>query len=34
MEVIELAAQDVLHVARSRAAEHEVLHLLDEPLAK
>ena len=31
MEVIELADQDLLEVARSRAAEQEVLDLLDEP---
>ena len=31
MEVIELADQDLLDVARSRAAEQEVLDLLDEP---
>ena len=30
-EVIELADQDVLDIARSRAAEQEVLDLLDEP---
>ena len=30
-EVIELADHDVLDVACSRAAEHEVLDLLDEP---
>lgn len=30
-EVIELADQDLLDVARSRAAEQEVLGLLDEP---
>ena len=30
-EVIELADQDLLDVARSRAAEQEVLDLLDEP---
>jgi hypothetical protein len=30
-EVIELADQDVLDVARSRTAEQEVLDLLDEP---
>ena len=29
-EVIELADQDVLDIARSRAAEQEVLDLLDE----
>lgn len=31
MEVIELADQDLLDVAGSRAAEQEVLDLLDEP---
>jgi len=31
VEVIELADQDVLDLARSRAVEQEVLHLLDEP---
>lgn len=31
MEVIQLADQDLLDVARSRAAEQEVLDLLDEP---
>ena len=31
MEVIKLADQDVLDLARSRAAEQEVLDLLDEP---
>ena len=30
-EVIELADRDILDVARSRAAEQEVLDLLDEP---
>ena len=30
-EVIELADHDVLDLARSRAAEQEVLDLLDEP---
>ena len=30
-EVIELADQDLLDVARSREAEQEVLDLLDEP---
>jgi hypothetical protein len=30
-EVIELADHDILDIARSRAAEHEVLDLLDEP---
>jgi hypothetical protein len=34
MEVIELADQDLLEVARSRAAEQEVLDLLDEPPAR
>ena len=34
IEVIELADQDVLDVARSRAAEQEVLDLLDEPSAR
>jgi hypothetical protein len=34
MEVIELADHDVLDVARSRAAEQEVLYLLDEPPAR
>lgn len=33
-EVIELADQDLLDVARSRAAEQEVLDLLDEPPAR
>ena len=33
-EVIELADHDVLAVARSRAAEQEVLDLLDEPTAR
>ena len=33
-EVIELADHDVLDVARSRAAEQEVLDLLDEPPAR
>ena len=32
-EVIELADHDVLDLARSRAAEQEVLDLLDEPPA-
>lgn len=32
-EVIELADQDLFDVARSRAAEQEVLDLLDEPPA-
>jgi hypothetical protein len=31
MEVIELADQDLLEVARSRATEQNVLDLLDEP---
>ncbi len=31
MEVIELADRDVFDLARSRAAEQEVLDLLDEP---
>jgi hypothetical protein len=31
VEVIELADQDVLDLARSRAAEQDVLDLLDEP---
>ena len=30
-EVIELADSDILEIARSRAAEQEVLDLLDEP---
>jgi exonuclease V gamma subunit len=30
-EVIELADHDILDIARSRAAEQEVLELLDEP---
>jgi len=30
-EVIELADPDILDIARSRAAEQEVLDLLDEP---
>lgn len=34
MEVIELADQDLLDVARSRAAEQEVLDLLDESPAR
>ena len=34
MEVIEFADQDLLDVARSRAAEQEVLDLLDEPPAR
>ncbi len=31
MEVIELADHDILDIARSRAAEREILDLLDEP---
>ena len=34
MEVIELADQDLLDVARSRTAEQEVLDLLDEPTTR
>ncbi len=34
LEVIEFADQDLLDVARSRAAEQEVLELLDEPPAR
>jgi len=34
MELIELADQDLLDVARSSAAEQEVLDLLDEPPAR
>jgi hypothetical protein len=34
LEVIELADQDLLDVARARAAEQEVLDLLDEPPAR
>jgi hypothetical protein len=34
LEVIELADQDLLDVARSRAAEQNVLDLLDEPPAR
>lgn len=30
-EVIELADHDILDIARSRAAEQEVLELLDDP---
>ncbi len=30
-EVIELADHDILDIARSRAAEQEVIDLLDEP---
>jgi len=30
-EIIELADDDILDIARSRAAEQEVLDLLDEP---
>ena len=33
-EVIEFADHDVLDVARSRTAEQDVLHLLDEPPAR
>ena len=33
-EVIELADHDILDIARSRAAEQEVLDLLDEPPAR
>jgi hypothetical protein len=33
-EVIDLADHDILDVARSRAAEQEVLDLLDEPPAR
>ena len=33
-EVIEFADHDVIDVARSRAAEQEVLDLLDEPPAR
>lgn len=33
-EVIELADQDILDLARSRATEQEVLDLLDEPPAR
>ena len=33
-EVIELADQELLDVARSRAVEQEVLDLLDEPPAR
>ncbi len=33
-EVIDLADNDVLDVARSRATEQEVLDLLDEPPAR
>jgi len=32
--VIELADQDLLDVARSRTAEQQVLHLLDEPTSR
>ena len=31
IEVMELADHDILDIARSRAAEQEVLDLLDEP---
>jgi hypothetical protein len=34
LEVIELADQDLLDVVRSRAAEQNVLDLLDEPPAR
>ena len=34
LEVIEFADPDLLDVARSRAAEQEVLELLDEPPAR
>jgi exonuclease V gamma subunit len=34
LEMIESADQDLLDVARSRAAEQEVLDLLDEPPAR
>ncbi len=34
LEMIEFADQDLLDVARSRAAEQEVLELLDEPPAR
>jgi len=33
-EVIELADHDILDLARSRAAEQDVLDLLDEPPAR
>ena len=33
-EVIDLADQDVLDLSRSRAAEQQVLDLLDEPQAR
>jgi hypothetical protein len=33
-EVIELVDHDVLGLVRSRAAEHEVLDLLDEPTTR
>jgi hypothetical protein len=33
-EVIDLADHDILDIARSRAAEQEVLDLLDEPPAR
>lgn len=33
-EVIDLADHDILDIARSRAAEQEVLNLLDEPPAR
>lgn len=34
IEVMDLADQDILDVARSRAAEQEVLDLLDEPTTR
>lgn len=34
LEMIEFADQDLLDVGRSRAAEQEVLDLLDEPPAR
>jgi hypothetical protein len=34
LEVIELADQDLLNVARSRTAEQQVLDLLDEPTTR
>ena len=33
-ELIELADHDILDIARSRAAEQEVLDLLDEPATR
>jgi hypothetical protein len=33
-EVIELADHDIRDIARSRAAEHKVLDLLDKPLTR